>query len=114
MGSDISLESAPGRGSIFTCTLSLPPAAAAGPERAEVPCLDGKAVLIASPAAIEAGLIGRRLQAWGARTTLANTVEAAADVSGLAWDVLIVDGGWAGPRLSASAVGLDRARNASS
>ena len=69
MGGRIDLDSTPGAGSSFHFTVALPPAAD-GAQDFPAPRLDGAAVLIVAPSAIEAPLITRRLGRWGARTCM--------------------------------------------
>jgi signal transduction histidine kinase/CheY-like chemotaxis protein len=95
MGGEIRLESTPHWGSTFTCALALPEAPDDPLDRAAdaTPHLDGLAVLIAAPGAIEAPLVARRLQSWGARTRMTTTPAAAEDLlAALHWDAVIVDG----------------------
>jgi hypothetical protein len=70
MGGAIDVESAPDLGSTFRITVPLPRAADAEDQRLPVPDLAGQDILIVAPAAIEASLLARRLQRWGARTTV--------------------------------------------
>lgn len=113
MGGDIRLDSTPGVGSTFTCTVALPLA-----QHAEMqsgahetpPDLTGLAVLIASPGAIEASQIERRLQAWGARTRVVSTESEVEDqVRQTSWDTMIVDGAF-GCETTAHLGALIRAR----
>jgi signal transduction histidine kinase/DNA-binding response OmpR family regulator len=70
MGGSIKVESVADQGSTFCVTVPLPRADDTGDAALAVPDLAGKDILIVAPAAIEASLIARRLQRWGARTKI--------------------------------------------
>jgi CheY-like chemotaxis protein len=94
MGGEIEVDSRAHHGSTFTCTIALPPA---GDEARQgtadtAPDLTGHAVLIVTPGAIEAALIERRLQGWGAQTRIAAMSAAEGLLAALSWDAVIVDG----------------------
>jgi PAS domain S-box-containing protein len=90
MGGRIDLDSIPLGGSTFTVTLPLPAADAGSPFVA--PRLDGMAVLIVGPGAVEAPLVARRLGTWGASTALVpNGAAATALLPERQWDAVLVD-----------------------
>ena len=70
MGGSIAVDSAPGEGSTFTVTIPLPRAGEAQEPSMAVPDLGGEDILIVTPAALEASLLARHLQRWGARTKI--------------------------------------------
>jgi len=92
MGGSIAVESAADAGSTFRVTIPLPAAAdAAAPELA-VPDLAGSDILIVAAAAIEASLLARRLQRWGARTKIVPDENvAAALLPEQMWSAMLVD-----------------------
>jgi signal transduction histidine kinase/DNA-binding response OmpR family regulator len=94
MGGEIHVESVAHGGSTFTCTLALPEADEQAVETAAdaVPDLAGQTVLIVTAGALEAALIERRLQGWGARTTIAAMPAAEGLLAARHWDAVIVDG----------------------
>jgi PAS domain S-box-containing protein len=92
MGGSIAVESAPGKGTTFRVIVALPPADADGRPALTVPDLAGENILIAAPAAIEASLIARRLQRWGARTKIVpDDRVAAALLPEQMWTTVLVD-----------------------
>jgi len=102
MGGTIAVQSMPDQGSTFSCTVALTAAdgdrAQDGPQEGPqdaTPDLRASAVLIAAPGAIEAALVARRLQAWGARTAIAATEASARDlIAAEHWSAVIVDAGF--------------------
>lgn len=91
MNGTIDVTSAPERGATFTLTLPLP---ATGSSQALfiAPALGGQSVLIISRATIEAELIERRLESWGATTRVATDMPTAhALMSAQQWDAVLVD-----------------------
>jgi len=92
MAGRIGVDSVAGAGATFTVTLPLE-AAADSPDAAFVaPDLEGQAVLIVAAAQIEAMLLARRLDQWGAATRVtADAREAAALLSARRWHALLVD-----------------------
>jgi len=92
MGGTIAVESTPGKGSTFLVTLTLPRAADTEDAPFAAPDLAGSDILIVAPAEIEASLIARRLQRWGARTKIVpDEAVAAALLPELAWSAILVD-----------------------
>jgi len=92
MGGSIAVESSRGEGAAFRVTLPLQSAGEAGGPPLAVPDLAGNDILIIAPAAIEASLIARRLQRWGARTTIVPDENvAAALMPEHAWSTVLVD-----------------------
>jgi signal transduction histidine kinase/DNA-binding response OmpR family regulator len=99
MGGEIHVESVAHGGSTFTCTLALPKADKQAVETAAdaVPDLAGQTVLIVTGGAIEAALIERRLQGWGAQTRIASMPAAEGVLASRHWDAVIVDGAFGRP-----------------
>jgi PAS domain S-box-containing protein len=93
MGGSIALDSRPGAGATFRITVPLPPSGDADATRPlVVPDLTGQDILIVAPAAIEAALIARRLQRWGAHTVIVPDEQvAAALLPEQTWSTILVD-----------------------
>jgi PAS domain S-box-containing protein len=92
MSGAIAIESAPGKGSVFRVTIPLPRDSEADVAALTVPDLTGNDILIVAPAAVEASLLARRLQRWGARTTIVpDDKVAAALLPEHAWSAVLVD-----------------------
>jgi signal transduction histidine kinase/CheY-like chemotaxis protein len=92
MGGTIAVESTPGKGSTFSVALALPRAADAEDAPFTAPDLAGSDILIVAPAEIEASLIARRLQRWGARTRIVpDEAVAAALLPEQSWSAILVD-----------------------
>ena len=93
MGGTIAVDSTPGAGSAFTFTIALPRAADAALP-AVMPDLAGAAVMIVAPTPVEAGLVARRLDAWGARACVVSDAAVALTLlPERSWDTIIVDRG---------------------
>jgi len=92
MGGAIAVESIVGEGSIFRVSVALPRAGGNDEEPFDVPNLAGADILIVAPGAIEASLLARRLQRWGARTAIVpDDKVAAALLPEQAWSAVLVD-----------------------
>jgi PAS domain S-box-containing protein len=103
MGGSIALDSRPGAGATFRITVPLPPSADATPPLA-APNLTDEDILIVAPAAIEAALIARRLQRWGAHTVIVPDEQvAAALLPEQTWSTVMVDDALGGPASEALA-----------
>jgi PAS domain S-box-containing protein len=104
MGGAIAVDSAPGEGSTFTVTMTLPRAGVPEDEPLAVPDLAGEDVLIVAPAALEASLLARYLQRWGARTKIVcDEKVAAALLPEQAWSAVLVDHALGTPQSVAAA-----------
>ncbi len=92
MGGSIAVHSTPGEGSAFDVALPLPLARDTDQRPLAIPDLRGEDILIVAAAAIEASLLARRLQRWGARTQIvADEKVAAAVLPERAWSTVLVD-----------------------
>jgi PAS domain S-box-containing protein len=92
MAGAIAVESVPGEGSTFRVSLPLPRVGDSDEAAVAIPDLAGNDILIVAPAAIEASLLARRLQRWGARTTIVPDENvAAAILPEQAWSAVLVD-----------------------
>ena len=92
MAGSIAVESAPGEGSTFRVSLPLPRIGDSDEPTVAIPDLAGNDILIVAPAAIEASLLARRLQRWGARTTIVPDASVAAAISPeQIWSAVLVD-----------------------
>ncbi len=92
MAGAIDIESVPGEGSTFRVTVPLPRDGDAGEPALVVPDLAGDDILVVAPAAVEGSLLARRLQRWGARTTIVPDHDvAAALLPERAWTAVLVD-----------------------
>jgi len=92
MGGAIAIDSAPEHGSTFRVMVPLPRAGDADEPPVAVPDLAGEDILIVAPAAVEASLLARRLQRWGARTTIVpDEAVAAALLPEQPWSAVLID-----------------------
>jgi PAS domain S-box-containing protein len=92
MGGSIAIESTQGQGSTFRVTVPLPRTGDSDERPVAVPDLSGNDILIVAPAAVEASLLARRLQRWGARTTIVpDAAVAAALLPEQPWSAVLVD-----------------------
>ena len=92
MDGSIAVRSIPGEGSTFDVAIPLPRAPDTDEPALAVPDLHGEEILIVAAAAIEASLIARRLQRWGARTRIVPDEKvAAALLPEQPWSTVLVD-----------------------
>jgi signal transduction histidine kinase/DNA-binding response OmpR family regulator len=112
MGGALTLDSAPGAGATFRVAVALPRAGEADEPALAVPDLAGNDVLIVAPAAIEAAMIARRLERWGARTKIVPDERVAqALLPEQLWSAVLVDHMLGTPvcvRLAEAAAGIPR------
>ncbi|MGJ4890257.1 ATP-binding protein [Bradyrhizobium sp. HKCCYLRH3099] len=93
MGGRINLQSELGAGSTFEVSVPLPAALERGEQNSfRGPDLTGQSIMLIAPPGLQAELIERRLQNWGAQTCLvAETEVAEALLPERAWHAVLVD-----------------------
>jgi PAS domain S-box-containing protein len=92
MAGTIAIESVSGQGSNFRVNIPLQRADTEDDPALAVPDLTGGDILIVAPAAIEASLLARRLQRWGARTTIVPDDQVAlALLPEQPWSAILID-----------------------
>jgi signal transduction histidine kinase/DNA-binding response OmpR family regulator len=92
MSGSIAVESVLGHGATFHVTVALARASDAGEAALAVPDLTGNDILIVAPAVIEASMIARRLQRWGARVKIVPDDQVAgALLPEQLWSAVLVD-----------------------
>ena len=92
MGGRLQVSSAPGVGSTFSFELALPLAARQSRRPVGFARLDGMRVLVVDDNAAARVLMSNALRAWGARATLAASLEAAvAELRGAAYEAVLID-----------------------
>lgn len=95
MGGHITLQSALGQGSTFEVTIPLPPHDDGDgiDKPIETPDLRDTSIMLIAPHSVEASLIERRLERWGAQTcTISDIAVARALIPERAWHAILVDG----------------------
>jgi PAS domain S-box-containing protein len=94
MGGRITLESQPEVGSTFEVSIPLAAADSRDGEQKTfvAPDLKGKSIMLVAPQTIEASLVARRLERWGAQTcTVSDTAVAQALLPERSWHAILID-----------------------
>ncbi|TAI66530.1 ATP-binding protein [Bradyrhizobium sp. Leo170] len=92
MGGRIALASTPGAGSTFELSIPLAASDSNGPPVFSPPELADRSIMVVAPQSIEASLISRRLQRWGAQTCMvSDAMVAEALLPERSWHAALID-----------------------